>query len=66
MLLPIDHGLINLLDIFESFRINYLQAGEEVGQLDEERQKDKSDEACLRWWLGYFVSIHEGGDWETL
>lgn len=46
--------------------MDYLQAGEEVGQLDEERQKDKSDEACLRWRLGHFVPVHEGGDRKTL
>lgn len=45
---------------------NDLQAGEEVGQLDEERQKDKSDEACLRRRLVDFVPIHEGGDWKPL
>lgn len=46
--------------------INYLQTGKEVGQLDEERQEDKSDEARLRRRFGYFVPVHEGGDWEAL
>lgn len=49
-----------------SFRWTYLQAGEEVRQLDEKRQKDESDESCLRRRLIDFVPVHEGGDGETL
>lgn len=44
----------------------YLQVGEQVGQLHEQRQKDESDEADLRRRFGHFVSVHKGGDWETL
>lgn len=43
----------------------YLQAGEEVGQLNEEGQKDEPDEADLRRRFGYLVSVHEGGHRET-
>lgn len=46
--------------------IFYLQAGEEISQLHEERQQDESDEACLRWRFGHFIPVHEGGDGETL
>lgn len=38
----------------------HLQTGEELGQLGEERQEDKSDEAGLRRRFGHFVSVHEG------
>lgn len=44
----------------------YLQAGEEVRQLDEQRQQDESDEAGLWRRLGHFVSVHERSDGETL
>lgn len=46
--------------------IFYLQAGEEISQLHEERQQDESDEACLRWRFGHFIPVHEGSDRETL
>lgn len=44
---------------------SYLQAGEEIGQLDEEGQKDEPDEADLRRRFSYFVSVHEGGHREA-
>lgn len=44
----------------------YLQAGEEVSQLNEERQEDESDEARLRRRFGHFIPVHEGRDGETL
>lgn len=44
----------------------YLQAGEEISQLDEEGQKDESDEARLRRRFGHLIPVHEGRDGKTL
>ena len=43
----------------------YLQTGEQLGELGEERQQDESDEVGLRRRLGHFVSIHEGSHRKT-
>lgn len=51
--------------VYGGVGVSYLQAGEEVGQLDEEGQKDESDEADLRRRFSYLVSVHEGGHRET-
>lgn len=44
--------------------ILYLQTGEELGELGEERQEDKPDEVGLRGRFGYFVSVHERSHWK--
>ena len=37
----------------------YLQTGEELGELGEERQENKPDEAGLRGRFGHLVAVHE-------
>ena len=42
----------------------YLQTGEQLGELGEERQENKADEVGLRRRFGHFVSIHERSHWK--
>lgn len=42
----------------------YLQTGEQLGELGEERQENKPDEVGLRGRFGHFVSVHERGHWK--
>ena len=44
----------------------YLQAGEELGELREERKKHEANEAGLGGGLGDFIPVHEGSHRETL
>lgn len=45
--------------------IIYLQTGEQLGELGEERQENKPDEVGLRGRFGHFVPVHERGHWES-
>lgn len=44
----------------------YLQTGEQLGELSEEREEDIGDEVGLGRGLGHLVPVHEGGHWKTL
>lgn len=43
-----------------------LEAGEEFGELREQRQQNEADEVGLRRGFGHFVSVHEGRHREPL
>ena len=58
------HQTVSLILTVKPAVMFYLQTGEELGELGEERQEDKSDEVGLRGRFGHFVSVHERSHWE--